>query len=96
MIGGITVNIAGKEFVVPPANLRAVKGWMHAQKTVQPGTIEYVEEMTKFVLAVLNRNYPELTLEQLDEILDQHALATLMRTVAEAGGLKSGEEQTGT
>lgn len=91
MIGGITVNVAGKDYVVPPANLKAVKGWMAAQKTAQPGTIEYVEAMTAFVLAVLQRNYPDLTAEELDEFLDQQSLAALMKAVAEAGGLKQGE-----
>ena len=85
MLEGTKINLGGREFIAPPLPLKVFRvhpEWfaMLAKIDGLP-TPESVEVMTKIVLAALNRNYPELTEDDLGDLLDIVNLPKIMQIV---------------
>jgi hypothetical protein len=88
---GVTVKLGGVEYVIPPLNFRALR-------TIGPrvaglGSINRIPTeddlrlITEIVLAALSRNYPEMTAEMLEDLIDVGNMSVLLQAVMGVSGL---------
>lgn len=99
---GVTVNMNGQEWVIPPLTLKHLKALSSdldrvsgfGNNPVPSGmSSEVIESIMAIVYAALSRNYPDLKLEALGEMLDLGNMARVMNAVMGVSGLspKPGE-----
>lgn len=95
LIPGNIVNIGGKDYTVPPLSFKQLRRLL--DKITLIGTIEGVpsdEQMGAIVEVVhtaLARNYPDLTPEQVEDMLDLGNSGKVVQSVMGASGLEPGE-----
>lgn len=72
MIEGATIKLAGTEYVVPPLNLSSIKRLKADLLKVNSGEAneDAMDSIARIVHAALVRNYPDMTIEQVEEKLD--------------------------
>jgi hypothetical protein len=63
MIDGKTINLNGREFIVPAAPLSCVRRYHEVFEGTAPITILIMAEI---IHAALTRNYPDLTQDELE------------------------------
>lgn len=89
-IPGFPVNLSGTVFAVPPLNFKQLKALEpdlkrmgSMQKDLEGGVMpaDAMETFHKVVLASLNRNYPDLTSEDLEELMDVSNIKDLVAAV---------------
>lgn len=99
MIEGVKVNLGGREFIAPPLNFRALR-------KIQPKladltalgavpTPEQLQTVVEIVHLALVRNYPELAIDELDDLLDLGNIPDVLAAIMAASGLEKtvpGEE----
>ena len=85
------VELGGRTLRVAPANLKTIKRWLKAQKETRVGTVEYLDEISNFVLATLRIEQPDLTMDWLDEYLTEPNLPMVIAKIYEAGKIVAGE-----
>lgn len=89
-----TVEIGGRTLTIAPANLKAIKQWMRASKTVNVGTVEYLDEVSEFILSTLKIKHPDVTMEWLDEHLSEGNVPRLVAKIYAAGRIASQQGET--
>ena len=92
---GLKINLGGEERVVPPLSfkrLRNLKAEMEVIQTVQTGT-ELTDEqagaMIKIVHAAITRNYPDMTEDELSEMLDLGNIGKITKAVMGQSGFEA-------
>lgn len=82
---GKVVKLGGREFVLPPMNIKTRKVDEASRKAMATGSTEISEEavLIAVVLATLQRNYPELTEDVLADLADFAALLDVYLTLKE-------------
>lgn len=92
LIPGIEIEICGRTWTVPPLTLGQIRRMWPELSTLKtdrlmadPGVITSV---VKFVTAALQRNYPDLTEEQVEEMLDIANAPAVFMAVMTGSGLK--------
>jgi hypothetical protein len=104
MFEGTTIKMGGKEYVVPPLNLARLKKalpLLESLKTAdlgQPGslTMDQTDTIVKVILLSLSRNYPDLTVEEVEEAVDLGNLMQVIPAIMGVSGLiKQGETVAG-
>ncbi len=96
MIDGVTVIIAEKEYVIPPLNFAGTRKYIAASKRLS-GIADPEEQMSimaEMVWLALKRNYPQLSVEDVEDILDFTNVQTIMDAIVEASGLKKNMAMT--
>jgi len=95
MIEGITINLAGQDYVIPPLNLRGVKQckadiarMTSVTKNSDPLNAERFEAVCRIVHAAMIRNYPDVKLEELEDMLDLGNMNDTIEAVLAQSGLK--------
>ena len=97
---GRVVTLGGVDYTVPPLNVGALKALSRqlaatAEITGMP-TLEQWDDVLDVFLAAFQRNYPEMTREQLEELVDMGNFLTLSKMVFGASGLTQlGEGEPG-
>jgi hypothetical protein len=87
MIEGIKILMAGQEYEVPPLSFNQIKRyWNEIQEYEKKTGIENMELTVKVAHAALTRNYPELTLEQVGDLVDLNNMSLVMEAVLGASG----------
>jgi len=85
LVEGIKINLGGREFVAPPLPLKVFRlhpDWFETLNDLTGlPTPETVEIMTQIILSSLHRNYPDLTAEELEDLLDVNNMPIAMRAV---------------
>lgn len=85
MIPGISINLGGTEHIVPPLNLRLFFQYEAQVGVLQNPTAhsmaDYAKAASEVLLAVLQRNYPNLTAEQFADLVDFTSLAPLVQAM---------------
>lgn len=99
MIPGVTVNLGGEDFVVPPLNFKALRA-LQPKLALIDGiagrpTDEQMDALVETVHMALQRNYPDLTREKLEDILDMGNAPPAIRAIMGASGLAQQGERPG-
>lgn len=88
MLPGIDVTLGGTKFLVPPLSLGSLEVF---QKRLSEFTgnldAASVSTVLDVTLAALKRNYPEMTREQLGELMDVSDMAGVMLAVMDVAGI---------
>lgn len=95
LIPGTIVNIGGTDYTVPPLSFKQLRRLLDKINLI--GSIEGVpsdEQMGAIVEVVhtaLARNYPDITTDQLENILDLGNSARVVQAIMGVSGLEQGE-----
>lgn len=91
MIDGVNLTIGGRDFTVPPLNLKALKKLTPTiQSIVDAGddlSLAQLDAIVDVVHTALARNYPDLSRDEVEELLDVVNMEPTIRAVLEASGL---------
>jgi hypothetical protein len=100
MIEGQTVNMGGKEFIVPPLNfkrLKLLKNKLKVLSTADPTTTTSLSEpqldaCISIIHSALTRNYPDLEKDEMESLLDFGNMPVVLAAVmGQSGFVRSGE-----
>ena len=90
---GTPIKLGGVEYVMPPLNLKRLKA-LRAEfdivNTMDKGRImtdEQIDAMLKVIHAAISRNYPDMTVDDLAELIDFGNLQTISAAVSSISGL---------
>lgn len=91
MIPGASINFGGTDYIVPPINLRIAYGMEEQIKTVcQPeGDVdfaEYVKASSAILYALMQRNYPDLSRDAFNDLIDLPMLRPIMTGLLQISG----------
>ncbi|MBF0098357.1 MAG: hypothetical protein HQM04_12465 [Magnetococcales bacterium] len=95
---GVTVHFAGSDWVVPALSLGQLKRLMPHFQNLQGGqfSIEQIDSALQVIHAALSRNYPQLQLEDVEDLVDLATVPILMEAIMRASGLvRQGEAKAG-
>jgi len=88
MIDGPVVVLRGESFVVPPLQLRDLRKYMpQIEAMAKLKMSETLDLLRDVIYAALKQNYPDLTPERLDELLDAKNMNDTLTKVLDASGL---------
>jgi hypothetical protein len=91
MIDGPKLTLGDREFIVPPANLKAIRAHMASRANTEATSQEKIDANVAFILTTLQRNYPELTEDFLLDHLDARNQLDVMAKIQEAAGFTKAE-----
>lgn len=103
-VPGTTVVMSGERLLVPPMSLGALELFGDQLVTLRadPTNPEAVRTIIDVTLSALRRNYPDITREEVSELIDVGNMETVMLAVMATSGLQdkvegepSGEFKTG-
>ena len=87
LIPGVTLTLGGRDFVVPPLSMKAMRElgprWPEIKDIGEVPTAPQIDLVMSVLHTALMRNYPDLTMEDLDELID---LANLPKALMAAFG----------
>jgi len=89
---GETLILGGEEYVVPALSFRQLRLLDADLKALMmPATTEQdyqqkFDSLGKVAHAALSRNYPELSIDQVEELLDMHTVKPMIQAVLAASG----------
>jgi hypothetical protein len=99
MIPGVSVAMGGEEWVVPPLTLGQLRRLMpQVRQLTEIGASmgeAQIAVLVDIVTAALQRNYPEMTPEKVENLLDLGNASAVLNAVLTGSGLKSGGVSTG-
>lgn len=103
MIDGITIKAGDREFIVPPLNFRRIRKLskeIASLADMKVGAAMNDEQLDTFMAIIhsaLTRNYPDLTMDALEDLIDLRNMQEIMKAVmgvsgfVQAGGPVPGE-----
>ena len=86
LIDGVMVRIAGQNYLLPPLNLKQIKKYAPVLEGLRPD-LTSIDAIVDVVHASMSRNYPDITKEQLEEMLDLGNVKVVLEAVTSASGL---------
>lgn len=90
---GITVTISWRDFIIPPLCMRDIKRLLPLMETIQDlPPIGMLDALVEIIHTALARNYPDLTRDELEGLLDPLNIRVISDRVMEASGLKKKDE----
>ena len=92
-VPGVAMVFDGVEYIVPPLNAAAVKQYRDQVASLMIGSVPDIEVIVRLLHAALARNYPAITLEQVEQWVDFANMLAIMDAVMHVSGLvaKMGE-----
>lgn len=101
MIDGIEITLGEKRYTVPPLNFKAIKklqpdiASISTAKISAAGmSVEQVDSLVRIIHAALLRNYPGITVEEVEDGVDIANAGSIMMAVMNVSGYTaSGESQ---
>lgn len=89
MIKGITIDLGGADYVVPPLSIGSLERLQDRIEAFEGGMgKESVSLMVDVAEAALKRNYPDITRDSLVEIMDVSNMEDIFSAVMDVSGLK--------
>jgi hypothetical protein len=99
LIEGVVIRIAGKEWTVPPLTfrqLRRLQPQIELLATIgAAATPQQIAAVSEIVHAALSRNYPALSTDDVEEMLDLGNAARVISAILRGSGLNAGEAKPG-
>jgi hypothetical protein len=96
---GVRITLGSDQYVVPPLTLKQLRELGSEITSISELaastslTQERMQPVMRVCLAALNRNYPELTMEALEELVDMRTVTKLVRSVLGVSGLEESEPE---
>ena len=87
MIDGKTVHMAGTDWVIPPLNFKALRRFREELSTMTPDALVASGKVVDLIHAAMQRNYPDLTLEDVEEMVDMGNVMEVTEAVLAISGL---------
>ena len=95
LLSGVKVSMGGRDFILPPLTLGSLKRIGSKINTLSKidsiPNEEQTDAIAQIVLASVNRNYPEITQDELLEMIDLGNLKEIFEAVLGVSGIKKGE-----
>jgi hypothetical protein len=91
MIEGPKLTLGGRDFIVPPANLKAIRAHSASRNNADATAQDKIDANVAFILTTLQRNYPDLTEDFLLDHLDARNQLDVMAKIQEAAGFVKAE-----
>ncbi len=95
LIDGVVVRMGGRDWTVPPLSFKQLRGLQPQLEllaklagTASPRDIGVISDI---VLAALSRNYPEITLDEVEAVLDLGNAGRVITAILTGSGLSRGE-----
>jgi hypothetical protein len=99
VIPGITVTMGGQQWTVPPLTLGQLRRLMpKVQQLTEIGSQmgeKQIGILVEIVAAALQRNYPDISLETLENLLDLGNAGAVLNAVLTGSGLRPRERSLG-
>lgn len=89
-VKGIAVRLGGESYVIPPLSLGALEQ-LQGRVAAFQGDIRDKEQVATVIdaaHAALKRNYPEITREEIADLIDVGNMAEVFEAVMDVSGLK--------
>jgi hypothetical protein len=84
---GITIKLGGEDFVVPGLNLRLVRRLTVGLDVLKTGSeLEQLDLMVELIHGALVRNYPDMTRDALEELLDSSTAPQVFAAILRQSG----------
>jgi len=97
---GINLKLGNKDYVIPPLNLKAVRKFQNEIMTMTSikGAItdEQMNSVVKVIHAAISRNYPDITTDELEEIIDLKNMQEVIPAILAASGFLEKKNQVET
>lgn len=97
LIDGIEISMGGRKLTVPPLNLKQLKKYGQVLNGLtgltEANIFSQAGALVEVIHAAIARNYPEISLDQVEEMLDLSNLVPVMQAIVGVSGL--GEPETG-
>ncbi len=98
LIPGAPIEMGGREWIVPPLTLGQLRRLMPKVRSLTSAIGANMGEneigvLVEVVTAALQRNYPDMTPEVLENLLDMGNANSVLMTVLTGSGLKKGEAE---
>jgi hypothetical protein len=100
LLEGTKCNLGGRDFIVPPLNIKALRilgpRFAELQSAAECGNLaemfqgEKLDTLLDVVHAAISRNYPEVTREELEDLVDLGNLEPVFRAVCAQSGMQKG------
>jgi alkylhydroperoxidase/carboxymuconolactone decarboxylase family protein YurZ len=95
LIDGVRINLGGRDFVVPPLTLGALRALQPQFKELANiGPLpsgEQIDAAAEVIHRALRRNYPDVTLDEILELVDVRAFPDVLAAICGASGLTQRE-----
>ena len=86
---GVPVFMAGRTYIVPALSLRQFEENTEALTSpIEGKALDVFKRSVPIIGLALRRNYPEITDDDLFDMLDLESFSTVMRAVQNASGMK--------
>jgi hypothetical protein len=101
LIDGVVISMGGIDYTVPPLNLAGVKKVLASGDMAELQNVKGVPSadqigvISRIAILALNRNYPDLTIEELEELLDLGNAMQIIRSVMGVSGFVARGEGSG-
>jgi hypothetical protein len=94
MIPGMAVAMGGQDWIVPPLTLGQLRQLMPRVRQLTDIGVSMGEEqisvLVDIIAAALQRNYPEMTADKVEDLLDLGNASAVLNAVLTGSGLKLG------
>lgn len=93
LIDGFRLVLGEREFIVPPLTLRSLRllaPKLRGIASLGQGVpeVDQLGFITDVVLEALRRNYPDVTADQVEEMIDTHNMTPVLASILSASGLE--------
>jgi hypothetical protein len=101
LIDGVVIRMGGRDWIVPPLTfrqLRRLQPKLEGLARIRLGgdmSLEHVTTLCEIVQAALARNYPELSLDDIEDLLDLGNARAVVTAILTGSGLATGEPEAG-
>lgn len=89
LIDGVSIVLGGEQFTVPPMNLKTVRRLLPAFDQIKSGSLNAaaLDAAVGVIHGALSRNYPDLTADEVADMVDLSNLEGVLSAVLEVSGL---------
>lgn len=99
LIDGVVIRMGGRDWTVPPLTFKQLRRLQpQLERLARIGaaaTPEQIASVSDIVQTALSRNYPDVTVEDVEDMLDLGNAARVIGAILTGSGLTSGEARPG-